>query len=509
MNNGTLRFGAFNSEGNNGEIRLAGGAKLVNTGTFVDDAQNTFGFGCGGDGSVAGSGSLVNSGTLLKDAGTATTPIDVPLENTGKVNVQSGAISPIGGGSSTAGTWTTTTGSNGRVHQRLVHVNQRRRLGRTIHDQRRHTPRGRTIDAARRWACACGWGVGSVGCGERVAVVDRGQRRDGLRWRHLDSRERRERDDGNDGRLHRRTISGTGTTLANNGTLRFGAFNNEGNNGEIRLAGGAKLVNAGTFVDDAQNTFGFGCGGDGSVAGSGSLVNSGTLLKDAGTATTPIDVPLENTGKVNVQSGAISPIGGGSSTAGTWTTTTGATVAFTSGSYTSTNDDASGAQFTINGGTLRVAEASTLPVAGLVLAGGALEVLGAVNVSRSLTAVNGATVSGGGTLTVASGASATMETTGGCTPLNVSGTTLVEQRHAALRRRSTTKATTAKSVSRGGAKLVNAGTFVDDAQNTFGFGCGGDGSVAGSGSLVNSGTLLKDAGTATTPIDVRSKTPAR
>ena len=47
---------------------------------------------------MSGTGTFTNTGTLVKDAGTATTTVRVPLENTGTINVQSGTLSPVAGG---------------------------------------------------------------------------------------------------------------------------------------------------------------------------------------------------------------------------------------------------------------------------------------------------------------------------------------------------------------------------------------------------------------------------
>ena len=50
------------------------------------------------------------------------------------------------------------------------------------------------------------------------------------------------------------TISGFGTTLANDGTLSFTGFTNEGNNGGLNLAEGARLLNAGTLPPTTPRT---------------------------------------------------------------------------------------------------------------------------------------------------------------------------------------------------------------------------------------------------------------
>jgi RHS repeat-associated protein len=521
-NQGTLRFTGFTNEGNNGEVRLSSGARLVNAGTFVDDAQDTFGFGCGGDASVAGAGSFANSGTLVKDAGTAVTAITVPFENTGTVNVQSGQLSPTGGGSSTGGTWTTaTSASAGFSTGSFTSTNDNASGAHFAVSGGTLTVSGGSfalstlslsggtvaMPSGTMALSTLSLGGGTLEAGAAVnvsktltATGDATIAGGGTVTLASTGTGTLEYTGSGCTEL---TVAGSGSTLVNDGTLRFTGFTNEGNNGEVRLSSGARLVNAGTFVDDVQDTFGFGCGGDASVAGSGTFANSGTLVKDAGSATTTVAVPFENSGTVNVQSGAFSPQAGGTSTAGTWSTSNGATVSFSSGIYTSRNDNATGAQFAIASGGELAVPSGTLSLSALALTGGSLEVGGAVDVAKTLTATDDTTISGGGSVTIGAAATGTLEAQNQCVQVTVAGTGTRLINDGTLRFSGfTSEGNNGEVRLSTGARLVNNGTFVDDAQDTFGFGCGGDSSVAGSGAFANSGTLVKDAGSATTTVAV-------
>lgn len=104
VNAGTLTASHF------GEVEMAGGAVLENTGTFRANAQEE------GKGAAifAGSGAapvFINKGTVEKSQSFSPgyeTKIGVPVENYGRLEVApavSGTLSLLGGGSSSSGTW--------------------------------------------------------------------------------------------------------------------------------------------------------------------------------------------------------------------------------------------------------------------------------------------------------------------------------------------------------------------------------------------------------------------
>ena len=148
-----------------------------------------------------------------------------------------------------------------------------------------------------------------------------------------------------------------GTILSNEGTVTSGASG--GQSGQVNMANGAQLQNAGTFNVDAYTA---GCvpGYDtAAIADDGGtsplITNTGTLDINVGSGNAAsVSVPLDNTGTIDVESGALAPIGGDSVGAGTWTTSGGGVVSISNGSYSLTGADASGAAFLVNGGTLSV-----------------------------------------------------------------------------------------------------------------------------------------------------------
>src|SRR5262249_17082636 len=202
------------------------------------------------------------------------------------------------------------------------------------------------------------------------------------------------------------TITQTGGTLSLNG----GILNNQ-------AAGTYDVQGTGTFLSQANN---FGT--------QFALNNAGTLKRTTSAGTATVAAPFNNTGAVQVLTGALT-LGGnnGVSTGGNWTVAGGATLHVsppTSSSGAPTTNTYAGGTWTIAaGGTLNfngsnggpggaagVADLSgvTFDNAGTVnLISGTFKASGAVTFTGSTT-WSGGTVSGGGAITNAAGATFTV-----------------------------------------------------------------------------------------------------
>src|SRR6185437_15542477 len=277
------------------------------------------------------------------------------------------------------------------------------------------------------------------------------------------------------------TLAG-GVTLVNDGSVTFGLSG--GSSGQIDMQEGAQLQNAGTFNADS---YAAGC-----VPGS----NAATILNNGGTApsvtntgtfnvapgsanTVNINLPFNNEGTVSIASGTLTPTGGGSSSGGTWTTATGTTVGFISGSYSLTNVEASGAKFALSGGTLSV-PSGTSTVGTLSLTGGTLSVAGELDVNSSLSSSGNATVTGAGRLVVKTGATGSVDSAA-CSLLTLAGVTLVNNGTVTV---GLSGGSSGQIDMQEGAQLQNTGTFNADS---YAASC-----VPGS----NAATILNNGGTA-------------
>ncbi len=286
-----------------------------------------------------------------------------------------------------------------------------------------------------------------------------------------------------------------GATLVNEGTVTLGASG--GVAGQLDMAEGAKLENAGTLNVDSYFS---GCvpgSNNASIqsnGGSPTFTNTGTLNAGAGSGhAVTISVPFTNSGTVHVASGTLSPTGGGTSTEGTWTTASGATVSLTTGSYTLTHDNASGASFAVSGGTLTIATGTTTLDSLSLAGGGTLGLSGELDVSGSLVSSESSTVSGTGRLVVLSGATGSLGA-GGCSLLTLNGATLVNEGTVTL---GASGGVAGQLDMLEGAKLENTGTLNVDSYFS---GCvpgSNNASIqsnGGSPTFTNTGTLNAGAG---------------
>jgi hypothetical protein len=458
LNEGTVTLGA--SGGVSGQLDMAEGAKLENAGTFYADSYPA---GCvPGSNSASiqsngGSPSVSNTGTFSADAGGVHAAlVSVPFDNEGTVHVASGVLNPTGGGSSTEGTWTTasgtevgfTTGSFSLTHDdasgaKLVLSGGTLSIatGTTTVDSLSLT--GGTLslsgelDASGSLASS---GNATVSGAGRLVVQSGATGTLGASGCSL--------------------FTLSSATLLNEGTVTLGASG--GVSGQLDMAEGARLENMGTFNVDSYPAGCVSGSNNASIqdnSGSPSVSNTGTLNVGAGSGhTAGVSVPFSNTGTVHVASGVLNPTGGGSSTEGTWTTAGGTEVGFTTGSFSLTHDDASGAKLVLSGGTLSIATGTTT-VDLLSLMGGTLSVSGELDVASSLVSSGNVTVSGAGRLVVGPGATGSIGA-GGCSLLTLSAATLFNEGTVTL---GASGGVSGQLDMVEGAHLENAGTFNADS----------------------------------------------
>ena len=289
--------------------------------------------------------------------------------------------------------------------------------------------------------------------------------------------------------------SGTGTTLLQGVTTDSGGT-------MIALDGGRVLENAGTFNVTGSSSFYLGENpflgsvGGGTIkndlgatfdfqsaaiinnnVGATGFTNAGTLEQTVTTGTTDFLVALTNTGAVSVQTGTLEFDGGGTSTAGTITVASGATLQFDSGTFT-----LSGGTYNATG-TTEISGVATANFNGVTVTSlGALVVTnGAIDLETSATAASltqtGGTIAGAGTLTVSGAASFSG---GSWTVQSGTGTTLLQG--------VTTDSGGTLIALDGGRVLENAGTFNVTGNSSFYL---GENPFLGS---VGGGTIKNDLG---------------
>jgi RHS repeat-associated protein len=344
-----------------------------------------------------------------------------------------------------------------------------------------------------------------------------------------------------------------GIDFVNEGTLTFGVAGG-GANGDLVMSGGAQVQNAGTLnVDSWSNDVGpcnytnYSFYNDGGVAPS--ITNTGTLNVDVGSGHTALgNVSFSNQGTVKVASGTLQLSGGGSDTEGEWSTALGTALSFAGGSFSLSGDTwagsgaigvagasvsatdlkASDANLTVGSGSLAISEGSTVSFAGLdvnggsltlppgspistgalTVTGGTLSVAGELDVLGSFAGAGGGhpTISGSGSLVIASEASGTVDSAGcgsGGGDFFLDGIDFVNE--GTLTFGVAGGGANGDLVMSGGAQVQNAGTLnVDSWSNDVGpcnytnYSFYNDGGVAPS--ITNTGTLNVDVGSGHTAL---------
>ncbi len=195
----------------------------------------------------------------------------------------------------------------------------------------------------------------------------------------------------------------------------------------------------------------------------------------------------DNGGTVDDEQGLIDLSAGGSGMHATWSAGSGATLAFSSGSFALDEDTWSGegtvavtgaavsatalkgtgASASVSGGSLTIEEGPPATVSHLTLVGGTLSLAGELDVSSSLYGGGQPVVAGTGRLVLESGATGTLDG-GNCnTYPELNGATFVNDGTVTFG--AAGGSTDGAFLMSNGAQIENAGTFNDDAYDP---GCG-------------------------------------
>lgn len=324
------------------------------------------------------------------------------------------------------------------------------------------------------------------------------------------------------------TLTGSGT-LALAGPFHWSAGNlgNAGTslgvtvNDGLTLSGSTKFLNSGSLVNSGAGTWSGGqiqCSsavfsnapgatldfqGDGSAflpnTGNPLFANAGTLRKSAGTGTTTISVPFNNSGLVQAQVGVLALTGGGTSS-GQFTNSSGATLTFGGGTHTllAASTVAGAGSVSVSGGATTVNVAGGFS-AGAVTNGAALNFNAAATAYATNFSLSGGTLAGTGALVLAGPFTWTAGTV---------GASLVVWANGGLTLGGSTKFLAGGTVVNGGAATWNLGQIQCSGSAVFSNAPGatfdflGDGSaffiLNGTPWFVNAGTLRKTAGTGVT-----------
>ncbi len=460
VNHGTASMGA--SGGLSGQVDMEDGAKLENAGTFNADSYEATCVPGSNKAAIQTNGgsapSVTNSGTFNVDVGSSNSvTIDMPFNNDGTVDVQTGVLSPTGGDSSSAGgTWVTSSGAtvdltssfsfaDADASEAKVQV-----AGGTIEIASGTSTIGTLDLSSGTLAVAGDLDVSSsLSSGSDPTVSGSGQLT-------VESDASGTIDGSSCSLLTLNTVK-----LVNDGTLTMGSSG--GSSGQMDMEDGAELENAGTFNADAYKA---GCvpgSNEASLQANGgstpSVTNAGAWNVNVGGANAvTVNLPFNNEGTVDVQSGVFSPTGGDSaSMGGTWVTSSEAVVDFTGG-FSLMDADASYAKIEVGGGTLEIAS-GTSTIGTLELSTGILDVAGDLDVSSSLSSGSDATVSGSGQLTVESDASGTIDGSS-CSLLTLNTVKLVNDGTLTM---GSSGGSSGQIDMENGAKLENTGTFNADA----------------------------------------------
>jgi RHS repeat-associated protein len=482
-NDGTLTTGAGGGA-EDGEIRMESGAQLDNAGTFNEDSYDN---GSCWDGRViddngGAESTVANSGTFnVESGGGRVAEVNLPFENEGTINVRSGTFMPSRSGTSTGGTWITEGAASVDIsHYTYV-------FSATDASAAAFTIGGGSLEASGTSK------VGSLAIASSTVNVAGTLQVDTAFTASSNAQLA-----GSGTLVLESEASGSltgcaplllnGATLENEGTLTAGAAGgSEG--GEIAMSESSELENSGTFNEDTYDNNS--CWNTHAIEGGTGphVLNTGTFNVEAGSGkTSEVNARFENEGAVRVHSGTLALPRGGASTDGTWTSTSGAAVAFTGGAYSLTGDDASEAAFAL-GGTLEVA--GTVKVASLSLSGGAAHVSGQLQVEDSFAAGESTTVTGPGSLVIEPTATGEIN---GCSSLLLNGGVTL-QNDGVITAGSAGGSEEGEIHMAAGAQLENAGTFDEDTyDNSSCFDSHAIEDEGGAGSITNTGAFDLDSG---------------
>ena len=451
-------------------VQTGTGSVINNSGTWdiqTDGAAIVNAFG--------GTMTFNNSGTFKKTTTTGSTSVNVPFANTGTVDVQSGTISLGNGGSSSTALNVSAAGGVLLFAAGTFDLN----AGTTLSGPgtvRINTSGTVNVNAAI-----------SVPAATTLAFVAG-------------------------------TLGGTGTlTVA--GTLNWSGGTMTGAgittvNGPLNLSGLTAIKASRTLNTTAATTWTSASGlgmqtGTGSIinnsgtwetqtdgaaivnsfGGTSTINNSGTFKKTTTTGATSLNVPVVNTGTIDVQTGTINLGGGGSNTTNLTISGAAGVLQFTAGTFDlNTGTAISGAgTFRINTtGTVNVNAAMSIPAAtSLDFLAGTLGGTGTFTVNGPFS-WSGGTMSGAGTTTVNG-------------TLSLSGVTAVR-----INRTLNTTATTNWTSASGLGVQTGTGSIINNSGtwNAQTDGAAIVNSFGGTSTFNNSGTFKKSAVTGTTTVSI-------
>ena len=259
-----------------------------------------------------------------------------------------------------------------------------------------------------------------------------------------------------------------GRTFVNEGTLTI----ENGETGSLQLSEGAVVENKGTFNANREVGPVVGVGGGATPK----FVNSGVVRKTAGSGRTEFAVGVENSGTIAGGTGSLA-FKSGSVSLGSGTLE--GTVALTGASVTAGSVTAGSATVVLSSGSLSMTTGASATIHNFTMGGGELEGAGTLKVSNSLVWEHESTMSGSGSTILLSGSSASFTLTGNAT---VSERTLVNEGTLTL--------DSGNLKETKGAVVKNTGTFSTDVSIEH---------VSGGTEplFVNTGTFTKTGGSST------------
>ncbi|MBI2570077.1 MAG: hypothetical protein HYV63_23995 [Candidatus Schekmanbacteria bacterium] len=263
-------------------------------------------------------GTIVNNGTITKSAGSGgQTTIDVPFENNGILNVAEGIVSLTRGGTGTSCTYAVTAGAELQLDGytqamdtasfagdgRVTLMNGTMTVAGTGASQTDATTElaieagtlNGTADFTANgpffWTGGTISGSGTFDANSTVLI-------DPSSWVTLDNR-----------------------NFTASGALQWSAV------GSIYVSGGATWTHEATATFDIQGDEWFQ-----NTSGGGTFVNAGTVTKSAGLGTAGFEIPVNNTGTIQVDAGTLAFLGGGQTDA-TMNAAVGAALQFGGGTF--------------------------------------------------------------------------------------------------------------------------------------------------------------------------------
>lgn len=400
-----------------GSITVGGGSSI----TVKSGASLTTNF----DGalySTTGSGTFANQGTLTKSGGSGTTYLDLPLTNTGTLNVQSGTLNLAEGGSS-SGTVNVSSGAALVLNQntftfqdgaQLTGAGTIRTSGGTTEFVGNHT--ATTTLALTSGNLSVSGNTTTSGAGSISGGTYKGP--GNLTF-------------GGTLTISGGTLEGAGTLTANGGADITGSFNL--NSGRNLVLGGNSTWSAGS-ISGGNSTVTIKPDASLTTTHNGSLtygttrstvVNQGTIAKTTATGTTQFNAIVQNSGKLAVERGIFELAGGGFSsgivelaadailaiTGETFAFQTGSTITgagrvrVTSGTATFTGGQTTTASFELDNSGKMTFEGVTATSGKGIFQGGTLNGAGTLSFADLVTLGGSVTLSGTGTLNANGGAS--------------------------------------------------------------------------------------------------------